>query len=146
LFVPCPDIRFYHFFFGPLLLRRPIPEPLPADADNHVPDYRVYKEEELEKPIVADSAADAANPKSGSLDRDSKTDDIEAMHPESLVVEPTPLEKMEKEGREIDGLWWKPKNLWIILRYKVPAVLLHGTSGELFAYTLPPPVFGIRPC
>lgn len=41
------------------------------------------------------------------------------------------LEDLEKDDHKIEGAIILPRNLWILFRYKLPKLLLHGTSGKL---------------
>jgi sodium-dependent phosphate transporter len=43
-----------------------------------------------------------------------------------------PLAEIEhNEDQKIVGPWILPRNLWIILRYKIPGAILHGSSVDI---------------
>lgn len=42
-----------------------------------------------------------------------------------------PLAEVEKDPHQIEGLWFLPKNLWIIVRYKLPRMLTHGSGVDI---------------
>ncbi len=131
LSIPPPAIRLWHFFLGPMLWTRPTPPPLEDGEREFVPDYRVVREAEVP---TSEKSGDA--PLSAGSDRDFKGEDVEGLRPEPLVTETaaarsTPLEELErKDEHPIEGLWWEPKNLWIYIRYKIPAALTHGTTSQ----------------
>lgn len=116
-------LRFYHFFLGPLLWWRKAPEDAGTEgAASSVPDYRVVKEEEHH--VVASSTHESDLEKDGSSDVDTKASN----HPSALNKE---VEKAELHP--IIGEWYLPANLWILVRYKALALLLHGTSVDIHA-------------
>lgn len=62
----------------------------------------------------------------------------EQQDPEKLPVEgtssPKPKEAETAPGKttpSIEGPFILPRNLWIIVRYKIPALLLHGSSVDI---------------
>ena len=61
-------LRWYHFFLGPLLWKRPAPEPI-ADNHAHVMDYRVYGREEQERaaPVAPRDTEKAASPEDAGV-------------------------------------------------------------------------------
>lgn len=116
-------LRFYHFFLGPLLWWREAPADAGSiGAPSHVPDYRVYKEEEHDRP------RDEAPRRSDSLN-DAKEhhnpDDIEASVPTARADVPL----AEVEDKPDNGPWWHPLNLV----KKFYAVISHGTSIDIHA-------------
>jgi sodium-dependent phosphate transporter len=162
-------IRWYHFFYGPLLWRRPAPD-VPLDvAATAVPDYRTYGRSDgyqsaynngpldtgadIENRLAPTASqhegrADRADSTAGNShsDTDEKNVDgktaagsIPLTHKQLKHTPPTekrqhaPLSAVEAESdaHPIEGAWILPKNLWIIIRYKVPMVLLHGSSVDV---------------
>lgn len=107
---------------GPLLWNRPAP----ADAEtinSHVTDYRNYRAEEFEhneNEAQTAAEADGLDAEKGSPVESNKSQD-----------EKTPA-KQEPSTPQIEGSIILPRNLWIILRYKLPAVLLHGSNVDIF--------------
>lgn len=159
-------IRWYHFFYGPLLWRRPAPEVTLEQAASAVPDYRVYgREDDDDAYRRADAGADIENRlASGGSERAPESPTAEGANssaasaneeknahadaPASIPLthkqhkytqankpkhDRAPLSAVEAESREhrIEGAWILPKNLWIIIRYKIPRILLHGSSVDI---------------
>ena len=125
-------LRWYHIFFGPLLWRRPSPiltgEELEAVAA--VPDYGVHgrrgedaEEEVNEKGDIIDGGESAMR---------TKIIDGEEYVLKSAVMPPALAEVEKDASREIVGAWILPRNLWIILRYKVVETLLHGSKVDVY--------------
>ncbi|WVR06787.1 hypothetical protein IAU60_003822 [Kwoniella sp. DSM 27419] len=144
-------LRWYHFFYGPLLWKRSAPTQIPSDAQ-FVPDYRVtgrdqrqqaYGSHEEKLPehrgsatgSLSHSSTDNEVPSSPTAQGQNKDIDIES----SPIAAPftahtAPLEEVEKDSKQtIEGPIILPRNLWIILRYKIPKVLLHGSSVDVHA-------------
>ena len=119
-------IRWYHFFHGPYLWKRPAPPPPTQEQlGQHVPDYRVHGREQAE--THAPSTVQ-------SEDIESKQDpNLEPEFTPSTTTQPhpAPLAELEKDEHPIEGLWCTPKNLWIIFRYKIPKVLLYSTNADI---------------
>ncbi|KAG2004826.1 sodium:inorganic phosphate symporter [Coprinopsis cinerea AmutBmut pab1-1] len=121
-------LKWYHFFFGPFLLRRQPPED--AGEMSAVPDYRIRAENDLDAP-TAPAAAETDSEKVKSESEkvkesgDSSTDGD--VHPSKLAD--------EIEKPVVEGLWIKPKNLWILFRYHalpwLTKLLLHGSSVDI---------------
>jgi sodium-dependent phosphate transporter len=89
----------------------------PTDIVNS---YSITKSEHVDdvpfqKPKELDS--EAVSPAASSTDKE--------------VEEPARLAKLEDTTPKIEGPWILPRNLYIIARYKVPKVLLHGTSVDI---------------
>lgn len=137
-------IRWYHFFYGPFLYNR---EP-PADAgqegaEAHVPDYRVFKEENHR------AATDIEAPADRHLDTEKASSSSEPDHDlqkekNAASSAPAPQrhhsrlsEEVEKDPHPIEGAWAEPKNLYIILRYKAGPwlwkLVSHGSSVDVHA-------------
>jgi sodium-dependent phosphate transporter len=125
-------IRFYHFFYGPLLWKRPTPEHI--DGAHFVPDYRVHGRDEPAKPYHPAAASGSANgdvesksnPEAASRNQESPSSE-EAPRPNAV-----PLESVEKaDAHPIEGEWYLPKNIYIFFRYKLIGGLLHGTSVDV---------------
>ncbi|KAG5651949.1 hypothetical protein H0H81_006833 [Sphagnurus paluster] len=116
------NIRFYHFFLGPLLwMRAPPPDVDALAADSAVPDYRIVKEEHHQAAHQSDE--ESANEKS---------------EPRGPIQHASPLsDQVEKDPHPIEGAWAEPKNLWIIVRYKafpfIKKALTHGTTIDIHA-------------
>lgn len=154
-------LRWYHFFMGPLLWRRPAPEVSLDVAVTSVPDYRVYNRDvpqghegmdaqrDIENrlnPVGAAEREHSAETPSGSgggehgeknveghnlphVKRENSDSTADATHKHQRV----PLSEVEaqSDAHPIEGPWILPKNLWIILRYRIPMVLLHGSSVDV---------------
>lgn len=145
-------IRWYHFFYGPLLWSRPAPEVALDAAISSVPDYRTYGRDQ---PVDAPAGNDmhdvenrinptlmttgshedtAANSPDGS-EKNYPVDGHKPTHTPTTSHTPhhAPLTEVEApaEPHPIEGSWILPKNLWIILRYRVPKALLHGSSVDV---------------
>ncbi|WVQ99685.1 hypothetical protein IAU59_006824 [Kwoniella sp. CBS 9459] len=138
-------IRWYHFFYGPLLWKRPAPTEIPEDAQ-FVPDYRVMHRDEKQlfnengEPIHASTLGkDGEQTASPQRTKESNDLDVEQAPaansaPAHARDHPVPLEQLEEDpSKKIEGLWILPRNLWIIFRYKIPGVLLHGSSVDIHA-------------
>ncbi|WVN87684.1 uncharacterized protein L203_102872 [Cryptococcus depauperatus CBS 7841] len=135
-------LRWYHFFFGPLLWRRPAPPPPPEGA-RHVPDYRVYDRDDEQEAIQAtdqsSSSATNGDMEGGTLGQNTndsvdKEKNIENETAGAFIPAlSSKLEELERDNHKIEGPVILPKNLWIILRYKIPKMLLHGTSVDIHA-------------
>ncbi|KAI5477868.1 hypothetical protein MNV49_005853 [Pseudohyphozyma bogoriensis] len=124
-------LRWYHFFLGPLNWRRQVPEDAGTlGVADHVPDYRLKKDE------------DEHVPASASVPRSSDEHDMEKeISSESPRANQLPS-KLEQEVEKPDehpivGPWAEPKNLYIIARYKtIPffkKVFTHGMNVDIHA-------------
>lgn len=142
-------IRWFHFFYGPLLWKREAP----ADADivavtgSHVPDYRFYRPEEAHPeltnesaPVTAGNPTDGAGVSSATTERplsDLGSDSKEKTLDQDIESDPRPhtsnLAAVEKDEHKIHGNWWTPANLYIIFRYKIWQVITHGSSVDIHA-------------
>ncbi|EAU83382.1 sodium:inorganic phosphate symporter [Coprinopsis cinerea okayama7 len=123
-------LRWYHFFLGPLLWKRPPPPD--AGAISAVPDYRIRETNELDasgNPVVG-SETDSEKVNEKSKDQE----DSEPV-PEPKVYPSALAEAVEKHP--IEGAWAEPRNLGIVLRYRIfpwiKTVLTHGTSVDIHA-------------
>lgn len=132
-------IRFYHFFFGPLLWRRPAP----ADAGEHsfVPDYRVRQE--LDGDVVLSKTHNGAATEGGdnlatvdgaesSVDHSAEEKvGIPGLGNASDVEEPIHASRLESEVEQpatpVGPLAWVYKN--VILR--VYKALTHGSTVDI---------------
>lgn len=125
-------IRWYHFFFGPLLWRRPAPAESLDEIVANVPDYRITGREAAE-PVVDEKGNGAGDAEAVAAVPTKIIDGEEYVLKSALApTEPAPLAEVEKDmSREIVGPWILPRNLWVVLRYKVPKVLLHGSSVDV---------------
>lgn len=149
-------LRFYHFFLGPLLWKRPAPED--AGIKEAVSDYRLRAENELDGADQYDRAEGNQSQHSSTLGvspelekaggeagpNELRADDkAKAIYPTDDVEErDTPpnesnLERDFEKGPQIEGPWILPQNLWIILRYKagpfVYKIFTHGASVDIHA-------------
>lgn len=113
-------IRWYHFFLGPLLWNRPAPEDA-EEAGNHITDYRNRAALKVEEDAL----------------QTRETTDSEKSLPESpqqaKATEPSTNETPGPKTPQIEGPFILPRNLWIIVRYRIPALLLHGSSVDIHA-------------
>lgn len=158
-------IRWYHFFYGPLLWRRPAPE-VPLDAAvSAVPDYRTYGRSDgyqdaynngptdagadIENRLASDGTrADRADSTAGNSQSEDEKNVEGSAAPTSIPLthkqdkyirkenkadQRAPLSEVEaqSDAHPIEGPWILPRNLWIIVRYKIPKVLLHGSSVDV---------------
>ncbi|KAL7412668.1 sodium:inorganic phosphate symporter [Mrakia frigida] len=126
-------IRWFHFFYGPLLWKRQAP----ADAGQisapaaHVPDYRVYNDNDdgTHDPALSSSASDEVH-----SNEHAKEKDIEEAAESHAPRHTVPLAEVEtKDPSQLDPEqdWWSKDNLKIILRYKILGALTHGTSVDV---------------
>lgn len=138
-------LRFYHFFLGPLLWSRQAP----ADAHDRidfVPDYRVDRREDLPGHAATESPAAGAEKRfsngNNGGDVESKGSDSDPninmdappLSREQQGLPEAPLADIEQDRKDkIEGPWILPRNLWIILRYKVPYVLFYGANVDVHA-------------
>lgn len=135
-------IRFYHFFMGPLLFRRPAP----ADAGSvaYVPDYRIRETREHDvvgesletyanSPAKAEQAREAAattlkpKPTSSVADSNEKIEPAASLDQEPVVAtHASPLETQVE---------MRPKSAWTFFRYtiigNIVKVLTHGSSVDI---------------
>lgn len=127
-------LRFYHIALGPLLWRRPSPiltgEELEAAAA--VPDYGVRGRRAADEHDEADEKFKdiVDGGESGAVP--TKIIDGEEYVLKSAVMPPALAEVERDASREIIGAWILPRNLWIILRYKLPSLLLHGSKVDVY--------------
>ncbi|WVW84171.1 hypothetical protein I302_106201 [Kwoniella bestiolae CBS 10118] len=136
-------IRWYHFFYGPLLWKRPAPTESLEHAHQHVPDYRVLGRDDEKRTYEGETGAHPSNlPIDGHQEDGSPTGGrTKNLDPERDLEssptrphKPVPLEEVEVNPKtQIEGLWILPRNLWVILRYKIPKILLHGSSVDVHA-------------
>jgi sodium-dependent phosphate transporter len=120
-------IRWFHFFHGPLLWRRPAPEISMEHAV--VPDYRNYGRDE-----VAPQSTELTPSGSLSGDVEAKGDRENApITDDPTPRHPAPLEAVEtkEDAHPIIGEWYEPKNIWIFFRYKILAGLLYGSNIDI---------------
>ncbi|KAK1927683.1 phosphate transporter [Papiliotrema laurentii] len=121
-------IRWYHFFYGPLLWKRPAPE---VDENaQFVPDYRVRDRDTPAKPVQPGSAT-ASNSGDVETKSDPEAGSVGQSNESQIPATQAPLEEVEKDEHKIEGYWWTPKNLYIIFRYKIIQGLLHGSSVDI---------------
>lgn len=123
-------LRWFHFFLGPALwFRQPPADAGTIAAPSAVVDYRVRKDDD--EPVRA------------------QTSDVEsgdASHDEKIYEDPTPAppqpsvlaKEVEKvDPHPIDGSWYEPKNLYIIVRYKtvptIKAIYMNGVYHDIHA-------------
>lgn len=137
-------VKWYHFFMGPLLWKRPAP----ADAearDAAVPDYRVIQgedgtitlEHQNRQPrresgesdeIASDAKIEAGLPKVGSYESPKE--------PKKPSILERQIEALDRHPLE-EGDWYAPRNLRIILKYRaipwITKALVYGTSYDIHA-------------
>ncbi|CAK9779351.1 putative Sodium:inorganic phosphate symporter [Cutaneotrichosporon oleaginosum] len=132
-------LRIWHFFYGPLLWKR---QP-PADAANivagHVPDYRVRDRDNANATLPTDAAqADASRELTPQGSHEGEKDvEFDAVPQQQQPRTAAPLAEVEDEDKnttpQIEGLWILPRNLWIIVRYKLIAGLTKGVNFDVHA-------------
>lgn len=138
-------LRPYHIFLGPLLWKRPAPEPI--EGVSAVADYRVHGRAEDETPAAtaqadSETAANAATAddsttlkKESSVDTASnKEKDVEAgpstpAATAAPVNKEVPLAEVDKSD-EIVGPWILPRNLLIIAK-SIPKKLAAGSNYDV---------------
>lgn len=125
-------IRWYHFFYGPLLWKRPAP----ADAEtvnSHVQDYRIRKDLDIDRNQARATGEDVtAPPREADQEKDLNSSASETSDPAENRAAKANLDHMEKKSTPpLHGPFWLPSNLWIIFRYKIIGALLHGTSVNI---------------
>jgi len=130
-------LRWWHFFLGPLLWSRQAP----ADAHDHidnVPDYRVHGRETAPTEAQPQKRSENVNGDIESKGSDPNLDlHGEPLSAEQQGVPEAALADVEKDRKDkIEGPWILPRNLWIILRYKVPYVLFYGANVDIHARQL----------
>ncbi|GAA5848074.1 hypothetical protein JCM5353_004839 [Sporobolomyces roseus] len=129
-------IRWFHFFYGPALWFRQAP----ADAGtlaapSAVADFRMIKDDNGAPIPVRSESSDI---ESAEAARDEK------IYEEPLPGHETPAHpshlnnEVEKaDPHPIDGYWYEPKNLYIIVRYKtwstIKAVFMNGVFHDIHA-------------
>jgi sodium-dependent phosphate transporter len=124
-------LRWYHFFFGPLLWRRPTPPPIEGQG-THVVDYRVLGRDQ---PAPQPTVSNTSNSEIGDAEA-GKDEDNKESAPASPTLAPAanvPLAEVEEvpSRPQIEGPWILPRNLWIVVRYIIPGVLLKGSSIDI---------------
>lgn len=143
-------LRWFHFFLGPVLWSRQAPADA-FDRKDFVPDYRVHgrSAEEESAAAAAGDATAAGTPEKRFSNGNGPTEDVESKgsdsdpnvnldnHNASLPREQqpeAPLADVEQDRKDkIEGPWILPRNLWIILRYKLPYVLFYGANVDIHA-------------
>ncbi|PVG01655.1 sodium:inorganic phosphate symporter [Serendipita vermifera] len=128
-------IRWYHFFFGPLLwFRDPPADAGEIGAQSAVPDYRVVKDGQQQDTTHAPTDIEKAHAPSDEGSQ-SKLPHENASHEEQQpdIEHPTP----KVDRHPIEGAWILPRNLWIVARYKtlpfIVKLFTHGTSVDVHA-------------
>jgi len=128
-------LRWYHFFLGPMLWSRQTPADA-FDRITNVPDYRVTgRDEPNAAPSTPEKQPNAANGDIESKGSDPNLDlHAEPLNAEQVGVPQAALADVEQDRKDkIEGPWILPRNLWIILRYKVPYVLFYGANVDIHA-------------
>lgn len=101
-----------------------------------MPDYRVYNRDTITHSNDRSSAISEmeSHPKSRLSEKISGTDTPIEPPVSGLESHPSLLEEIERDERHpIEGPWILPRSLWIIVRYRVPKILLHGLSIDVHA-------------
>ena len=67
--------------------------------------------------------------------RPAKDDASSQEHPEKPAALPAqvPLSEVERAEHKIEGSWFLPKNLWILVRYRIPLLFTHGSGVDIHA-------------
>ncbi|TXT04866.1 hypothetical protein VHUM_03949 [Vanrija humicola] len=129
-------LRPYHIFWGPLLWKRPAPEPM--EGVSAVADYRVHGRNHVHQPMAVTEIA--ANTVSDNCTDEAalakKEKDLEAgpSAPASAtapVNKDVPLTEVDKSD-EIVGPWIMPRNL-LILAKRIPKILAAGSNYDVHA-------------
>ncbi|KAK7468308.1 Na+/Pi symporter [Stygiomarasmius scandens] len=131
-------IRWYHFFFGPLLWKRTPPEDANTfAAPDAVPDY--YKGHHTASNPAPRGPQDRENSHSESqgesVDKANENEDEkekERAKVQKEQGEPVPAMLREVELPQIQGPWIEPKNLYIIARYHSVPFIKRALFGGLF--------------
>jgi phosphate/sulfate permease len=118
------QLRWFHWFMGPLLLRRGEVPPKPESHESEVRDYYAhYEYEHSTTTTIAGSTAEGAD----DVEKANSTDKADPPH-QITAVPPVP----SKKGRNMDLPIYHPKNLF----YYVKKVLLHGVDQDVVAHQL----------
>lgn len=143
-------LRFYHFFLGPMLWSRQAPADAMTRAD-FVPDYRAHGRDapaELESGAQTPATGGPekrlsdANANANGGDIESKATDSDPnvninappLSREQQGLPEAPLADVEQDRKDqIQGAWYLPRNLWVIIRYKVPFILFYGSNVDIHA-------------
>ncbi|GMK58263.1 hypothetical protein CspeluHIS016_0502950 [Cutaneotrichosporon spelunceum] len=134
-------IRFYHFFLGPLLWKRQAPADAQEIVAGHVPDYRVRDRDTVQG--SPDAQANPAAPQTelsltpqGSTEnereKDVEFDAVPTTQPRAQAAL-AEVEHDNGEAHRIEGPWILPRNLWILLRYKLVGKLTKGINFDVHA-------------
>lgn len=121
-------IRWYHFFFGPLLWKRAAPAD--AGAVDFVPNYHIRDANEL------DGGSKAPAPEGTDSEKGDEKEMDESSGPQASAP-PTNVSPLaaEVEAHPIDGPWILPKNIYIIVRYRAGPFILkaltHGSNVDI---------------
>lgn len=131
-------LRWWHIVLGPLLWKRPAPEPI--EGFSAVTDYRVHGREDEHAATDAATAtapvpaADNTVAHSTSHSSDEKAKDIESGVPEAAPTAPrasVPLAEVDNKD-EIVGPWILPRNL-LILAKRVYKSVTKGANYDVHA-------------
>lgn len=138
-------IRIWHFFFGPLLWKRQPPADASSIVAGHVPDYRVRDRDQPPTALhgsnpgtapvngnVHGNGADSDVTPQRSLEGAEKDVEYDAAGAAHQTRAPANLAEVEAEdAHKIEGPWILPRNLWILLRYKVYPRLTNGINYDV---------------
>lgn len=135
-------LRWWHFVYGPLLWKRPDPEPLPEGetANTLVKDYRVHGRDEpataaaatVEDPEKGQGAGDdknAAMPSAASASSEATHVATPADTHVCTCRPAVPLAEVDQKS-ELVGHWLHPRNLMIYIK-RIPSLLLRGASVDI---------------
>jgi len=139
-------IRWYHFFFGPLLWKREAPVINEELVGRHVPDYRQYGRDGIDPDprktehqgmcflirakVILTLVQESPKVNDTDISPDSQlrpgTGKSDAIAHQPQVA----LGQLEKSTPQIEGPWIYPRNIWILVRYRVPRALTYGLRGK----------------
>ncbi|KIM22207.1 hypothetical protein M408DRAFT_28932 [Serendipita vermifera MAFF 305830] len=118
-------VRWYHFFIGPLLWRRPAPPDADTiGSDAAVPDYKVAIHDFETHHSSGSTVTPPSEAEAGDVEKAQISSHIATHAPPAPPAE-------QVDPHPIEGPWVLPKNLWIIVRYKIPGILTHGTTVDV---------------
>ena len=79
-----------------------------------------------------------SNPKTEPSAEDHTAEGAQNLHTRVSEGGAVPLSQVEKSATpQIEGAWILPRNLWIILRYRIPRALTYGLNGKLLTTSRP---------
>lgn len=88
------------------------------------------KSQPVEPMTSADTAAERTKMESKAEQPDDEASSGQSAEHTPTAANEVPLGAVEKSSPQIEGPWIYPRNLWIIVRYRIPRILTYGLSGK----------------